>query len=209
MIWYSTGTGGTGSTWTTTNCTASTTTTTYPVWITTTATTTASTASLVFWSPDNPTTAGTWTTDSTWITPSVYPSIYAPNPPRTILREVTPVITPEMRRRHRILRRRKVFVGNRARQLLLDHLTDDQRLSLERNGWFIVIGGHSRRRYKIIAANDNFAGNIHVLDGERTVARLCGHCDHTIPFNDQILAQKLMLENAEEDFLKLANRQAA
>jgi hypothetical protein len=96
----------------------------------------------------------------------------------------------------------------RALALLLSHLTPAQRQTFEANKWFIVEGGRSKTRYRI--RGQTCAGNVELLDGEeRATHRLCCHCDHTIPLGDQLLAQKLMLELDEDEFLKLANRHAA
>jgi hypothetical protein len=95
----------------------------------------------------------------------------------------------------------------RAHALLLSHLTPAQRQTFETNKWFVVEGGRSKTRYRV--RSHACAGNIELLDGERVTHRLCGHCDHTIPLGDQLLAQKLMLELDEDEFLKLANRRAA
>lgn len=115
----------------------------------------------------------------------------------------------ERARQGRILEQHSEAVRERARALLLTQLTDEQRETFEKNGWFVVEGGKSGRKYRV-AANDNCAANIYVLDGERVTHRLCGHCDlKKVPLADHLLAQKLMLESAEEEFLRIANRHAA
>lgn len=97
----------------------------------------------------------------------------------------------------------------RAIDLLLENLSPAQRESFQRNKWFVVEGGKSGLQYRI-HANDNVAANIDVLDGERVARRLCGHCEVSkVPLGDHLLAQKIMLESAEEDFLRIANRHAA
>lgn len=97
---------------------------------------------------------------------------------------------------------------DRARELLLEHLSPAQRETFIANGWFVVEGGRSKTRYRIRSAGA--AGNIDVLDRrDRTTHRLCCHAASDIPLGDQWLAQKIMLELAEDDFLRIANRQAA
>lgn len=97
----------------------------------------------------------------------------------------------------------------RAQELLLAHLTPEQRSTFKKNGWFVVVGGRSGKRYRI-AANDNLAANIYVLDGEAVSHRLCAHCDlKTVPLADHLLAQKITLETAEDEFLSRANLHAA
>jgi hypothetical protein len=95
----------------------------------------------------------------------------------------------------------------RAHALLLSHLTPAQRQTFETNKWFLVEGGRSKVKYRI--RGHTCAGNIEILGSERVTHRLCCHCDPTIPLGDQLLAQKLMLELDEDEFLKLANRRAA
>jgi hypothetical protein len=97
----------------------------------------------------------------------------------------------------------------RARELLLDSLTPEQRAMFELQGWFIVWGGKSGRKYRIRGNRESVVANIDVMDQDWVTQRLCGHCPPgQVPFADQLLAQKLMLEFAEEDFLRIANRHA-
>jgi hypothetical protein len=91
----------------------------------------------------------------------------------------------------------------KAHELLLAHLSPEQRHTLETNGWFVVEGGKSKQKYKINGSN--YAGNIEVVGQGQ---KLCCHADRHIPHGDQLLAQKVMLELAEDDFLRLANRSA-
>jgi hypothetical protein len=97
----------------------------------------------------------------------------------------------------------------RARELLVARLTPEQRETFERNKWFIVIGGKSKRRYRIrdtgcTVANIDLLGE---LPGGGVVHRLCGHIDggYMCPLEDHLLGQKLSLEHDEERFLAVAN----
>lgn len=110
----------------------------------------------------------------------------------------------------RAIRAHKPAVQIRARNLLLAHLTPAQRKTFIDNEWFVVEGGQSGRRYRI-NAKDNLVANIDALGpDDRVEHRLCGHCDPSVvPLADHLLAQKLMLEADEDEFLKLANRHAA
>lgn len=95
----------------------------------------------------------------------------------------------------------------RANQLLLEHLTSDQRDTFTRNGWFMVEGGKSKTRYRIRAGT--LVGNIDVLDPkDKMTHRLCGHVSHNrgVPIGDHLLAQKMMLQYDEDAFLRIANR---
>jgi hypothetical protein len=90
---------------------------------------------------------------------------------------------------------------DRARELLLSHLTEEQRATFIENRWFVVIGGRSRMRYRI--ETGHLVANVRRLDDG---ARLCAHCDHSLPMDDHLIAQKLMLEYDEDAFLAIANR---
>ena len=100
-----------------------------------------------------------------------------------------------------------------AKQLLLDHLTPEQRKTFEDRGWFVVEGGKSKKPYRI-ETKMGFHGNVVELKdhpkGRQDIARYCFQLHDTrIPHFDHILAQKLALECDEENILKLANRSAA
>jgi len=104
--------------------------------------------------------------------------------------------------------RRLVAASDRAGELLLNHLTPQQRETYAKNGWFIVEGGKTKTKYRI--RGGTLVANIDVLDRrDRSTHRLCGHAQSHIPMGDQLLAQKIMLELAEDEFLRLANRHAA
>jgi len=96
---------------------------------------------------------------------------------------------------------------SRAKELLMSHLTPEQQRTFKDNGWFIVEGGKSKTKYRIRC--DHSTANIYALKGDQTTHRLCAHCLPHIPLADHLLAQKVMLEMAEETFLRLANRHAA
>jgi hypothetical protein len=96
----------------------------------------------------------------------------------------------------------------RAEDFLIEHLTPLQRETLKKNGWFVVEGGKSKQQYRI-RGNSGMVANIDVLPKDRNspIHRLCGHIPiHKVPMSDQLLAQKMMLEFAEEDFLRISNR---
>lgn len=113
------------------------------------------------------------------------------------------------RARHQEEQRQRRVAKERARELLLEHLTPSQRETFDANGWFIVEGGKSKTKYRIRAREDMVA-NVDVMKGEQTSHRLCAHVRvGTVPLGDQLLAQKVMIELAEDDFLRTANRHAA
>ena len=101
---------------------------------------------------------------------------------------------------------------NRARELLLAHLTEKQRKTFTEKGWFIVEGGKTKKQYRIHAGK--FAMNIYELqaanDNAPPVCNLCAHVPtHLCPVEDNALAQKLMIETAEDEFRQIAVRRAA
>jgi hypothetical protein len=98
------------------------------------------------------------------------------------------------------------LASDRAKQVLLEHLTPLQREMVEKNGWFVIEGGKSGKRYVI--RTNTIAGNIDEMDGNKVVAKYCCHLPHQYPHSDHHLTQKLMLEWDEEAFLRKANRSA-
>lgn len=176
-----------------------------------TATSSTLTTPTIWWShtgTSTPTfTTSTWSSASTATT-----SIYNEQQRRMQMFE-----QPAPRREERqimaapaILRAREAPVAQRARELLLSFLSEEQRRTYEGHGWFIVVGGRSGRRYRINGGT--YAGNVDLLaanDNNKVEARFCGHCDASIPLGDQLLAQKVMLEVDEPAYIALANRRAA
>jgi hypothetical protein len=105
---------------------------------------------------------------------------------------------------------RQVAAKARAREFLVEHLTPPQRETFDRNGWFIVEGGKSKTKYRIRAV-ESMVANVDVLNARGSpLHRLCAHVRlGMVPLGDQLLSQKIMLELAEDDFLRTANRHAA
>lgn len=98
----------------------------------------------------------------------------------------------------------------RARELLFEYLTPQQRETFDHNGWFVVQGGKSKTQYRIRAVESMVANVDVLLHGGRVKHRLCAHIRvGTVPLGDQLLAQKVMIELAEDDFLRVANRHHA
>jgi hypothetical protein len=108
-----------------------------------------------------------------------------------------------MLERQEAARLAREVAGSRSRELLMSHLTPDQRNAFEQNKWFIVEGGRTKQKYKI-HANGSLNANVEVIGKNH---RLCAHCDHySMPYNDHVLMQKVMLELDEDSFLRIANR---
>ena len=168
----------------------------------TAATTTASTT----WYPM------TGDNNSVWYEPIVQRPAQIERPRR---RQIERPPETEMRERHRRLAQQRVGDMTAARRenaaalaerLLLEHLTEEQRQTYRRNGWFVVQGGKSKRQYRI-RKTPSMIANVDVLERDQVVHRLCGHCRvDQVPLADNLLAQKVMLEIAEDDFLRIANR---
>jgi hypothetical protein len=94
----------------------------------------------------------------------------------------------------------------RARELLREHLDDDQRAEYDRRRSFVVVTERGRR-YRIKSTSSY---NVHgEADGIDYCVQL--RSDATargVPLEDQMLAQKLLLELDEPRFLRIANRRA-
>ena len=92
--------------------------------------------------------------------------------------------------------------AERSRELLLACLTPAQRLEFERSHAFSV-QGESGRRYRI---GFGTVANVEVLGSRGEVLyRLCAK-PADLPTPAVMLAQKLMLETREAEFLKIAAR---
>jgi len=97
----------------------------------------------------------------------------------------------------------KVDAGERAERLLLDNLNEAQRVMYARAKKIIVKGQETGDEYEISLGRSR---NIRVLGGDGKYKRtLCAHPAEAVPNADTVLAQKLMLECAEREFLRIAN----
>lgn len=104
----------------------------------------------------------------------------------------------------RELDRQAAESSKRATALLIQHLDKAQVADFRANRQFIVHSRDGVRRYRVDYGR---AGNVKLLgDGDRVVAKFCIHPDSPCPNEDVMLAQKLMLETDEEEFLRIANR---
>lgn len=90
----------------------------------------------------------------------------------------------------------------KARRLLLRNLTPEQRVSYRRSRSFVAVSP-TGVRYLIKFGRH---ANVYILDEEgKAVASLCGFPSEKVPNEDTLLAQKMMLESCEEEFLEVAN----
>ena len=94
----------------------------------------------------------------------------------------------------------------RARVLLLTHLTVAQRRAMKRTGAFRVVSRSSGNAY-LIETRYGQSRNVKRLgDAGQVISTLCAHPQAVqVPDEDAYLAQKLMLEHAEDEFLRIAN----
>jgi hypothetical protein len=91
----------------------------------------------------------------------------------------------------------------RAERLLLQFLNPDQEVQYRKDRYFEVLSKDGTRRYRI---RRGWAGNVTVIDLKgREVEKLCIHPDISVPQEDNLLAQKLLLEADEEEFRRTAN----
>ena len=94
--------------------------------------------------------------------------------------------------------------AQRAEQLLVETLTTEQARAWQENRAFFVTGHKTGKRYKI---REGSHGNIKELDAQgKECASLCVNVPRGLPNQDNVLAQKLMLEWHEEELLRRANR---
>jgi hypothetical protein len=162
----------------------------------------------------SPTTTSTATTLvwNTWVNGNNRVILSAPVPAAPAL-----VLTPEQVESERVRRedRERLWKAqqaarkaaeDKAQELLMAHLTEAQREAIKARNFFIVEGGKSKEKYRIWTSK-GVHGNIEKLDkAGKAVANLCVQLKETVcPNGDHFLAQKLMLELAEDDILKVAN----
>lgn len=93
--------------------------------------------------------------------------------------------------------------ATRAEKLLLAYLTPEQRRQYREEG-IILVPGRIHPQYRIRKGR---IANVEVLDQRGQVLhRLCAHPAPPVPDADTMLAQLLMLNHHEQEFVTLANR---
>jgi len=180
-------------TWTYWNCTGTSTTSSYStssVWITwADATTTSCTT----------TTDDTWTTwssDTTYRVVQIAPAEVSPEQRAEQARQAEEAAA---RRAEQDAARRAADA--KAAELLRANLSQKQREALDKNGWFLVEGGRSKKQYRI-----HGTGRMEEMEGDAAVASFCVHADYTIPMPDQVLAKALCIRLDEDYIIRTANR---
>lgn len=96
-----------------------------------------------------------------------------------------------------------VGATERARELLVAQLDRRQRHDLAKRQRFAVTGGSTGRVYEVVL-DDGRDYNVRTPD-----ARYCIHDQAGLPMYDLALVQKLMIEQDEGEFLRIANRSPA
>jgi len=102
----------------------------------------------------------------------------------------------ETKKREEIAR----LANEKAEELLRSLLTEEQIKKLETEDWFPVVVND--KEYRIERGS---RGNVVRIDKHKKY-RYCIHPTELVPDADTMIAQKLMLESNEEQFLKIANR---
>jgi hypothetical protein len=139
-------------------------------------------------------------------TPTVHHS-----PPRTAEEIAAAAARSEIRRQEQIKARAKRTrfkdaANVRARRLLMQMLNEDQQKELDdKNHFHLTV--HSRDgSMKVYRVDYGFQGNVKLIGSDGKPDRsYCIHSDSRLPYEDQMLAQKLLLEANEPEFLRIAN----
>lgn len=139
-----------------------------------------------------------WTANTITYTP------YTPRPETAEQRAARAAQAELARQRAEVDRARRAVAIVKADKLLESILTDVQRAHIQAHGFFLV-RGRSGQLYRI---RRGWSGNVDVLSPAGEVLdRLCAHPSLNCPDGDNMAAQKLMLESADEAlFLRIANK---
>lgn len=105
--------------------------------------------------------------------------------------------------------KRKIFTDaakTRARNLLMQMLNADQKKELEEKNLFHLTVHDRSGSMRVYRIEYGYAGNVKLLGNDgQPVKRYCIHADSRLPYEDQMLAQKMLLEANEKEFLRIAN----
>jgi hypothetical protein len=97
-------------------------------------------------------------------------------------------------------------VEERAQALLRSWLSPDQRSQYDACGHFEVVGCDTGKRYRVYRGG---AFNVQELDAQGLETRSWCFTAEGVPVGDTNLAQKIALENFENQALRIANRSSA
>ena len=164
-------------------------------WAENTAVTTAATDTWGIWATDNSTATTTTTSDLVWMD---WVRLATAEPPQ--VRHT--VQSDNWRAAREAERKKKAEAAERAMTLLRSCLSDQQNRDLRDHGHFFV-DADSGRRYRISKGTH---GNVKVVNKQtgQWIESLCIQ-PRDVPVGDSMLAQKLMIEAAEEVFRSYAN----
>lgn len=91
--------------------------------------------------------------------------------------------------------------SEKAEELLYSCLSTDQRRCYSRYGYFFVIGNITGNRYKLVQKKQI---NVYRVDSKgNEISRHCVVSETTVPMGDHLLAQKLLIETNEDEFLRV------
>ena len=93
---------------------------------------------------------------------------------------------------------KKKEADERAKELLLSNLTDEQKKTFTDKGYFECVGNRTGKTYRI----HNYR-NINTRCGND---KYCVVQGNDVPLSDQLLTEKMLIENDEDKFLKVANK---
>ena len=96
----------------------------------------------------------------------------------------------------------RIAAEARAEKLLLAHLSEPQRIQYTKERKFRLLT-KSGTEYEV---QKGWAGNVVLIKKGKAVERFCIHPKESVPEQDNMLAQKLLLEANEEEFLRIANK---
>ena len=97
--------------------------------------------------------------------------------------------------------------NKKAKELLLSHCSESQVEEYNNRMSITVIGGETGTTYRLRKASQI---NVDVMDGDKRLYKLCTVADpeHNsgLPIEDQLLAQKTLIELNESEFLRIAKK---
>ncbi len=143
-----------------------------------------------------------WNTHTVTYKPYYLPPQRVPTPEeQEALRVAEEARRAEWARQEEVRKAEEAEAKRKARIVLEEHLNDEQRKQLADNAWFEVVTAKATYRIRT-----GWSGNVdRIVDG-RATDRYCIHPSESVPHEDNMLAQKLLLEADEEAFLRIANR---
>ena len=197
------------STWCSTDTTSAT-----DIWIDWNGTTSATTSATT--NTSNNTIWMSWTSTSTEIITSATDTTHVATSQESLERgRVAEHARCQAKADAKVAEEDRIAARKRAMKLLLSNLTKKQKEQFAKHKFFVIEGGKSKRKYRIRGNPENASipmANIDVLhhDNDNNVDhKICFHLSYGIPLGDQLLAQKLMLENDEDRAIEVSNRHAA